>query len=183
MAARLNGIARGGSGASPRVADVLVEMLNAGVHPVVPSGGSVGTGDLGQLASVGQVMIGRGRAELTRRRDERRRGAARAGIEPLRLEPKDGLTILSSNAVSIGDAALRRIARAELAAANADMIAALSLEAAHGNPSIGLPSVGEAKPFPGQIASCAAVIGCSRRAASCWSRAQHDRCRTRCRSG
>jgi histidine ammonia-lyase len=61
MAARLHGITRGGSGASPRVAEVLVEMLNEGVHPVVPSGGSVGAGDLGQMASIGQVMIGRGR--------------------------------------------------------------------------------------------------------------------------
>ena len=48
MAARLNGIARGGSGASPRVAEVIVEMLNAGVHPIIASRGSVGAGDLGQ---------------------------------------------------------------------------------------------------------------------------------------
>src|SRR5512133_3035131 len=45
LAVRLNGIARGGSGASPGVADVLMAMLNAGVHPVVPEIGSVGAGD------------------------------------------------------------------------------------------------------------------------------------------
>ena len=156
MAARLHGITRGGSGASPRVAEVLVEMLNAGVHPVVPSGGSVGTGDLGQMASVGQVMIGRGRAEF---RGEVMTGAdamARAGIEPLQLEPKDGLTIVSSNAVAIADAA-RAVERAERVAAAADVVAALSLEATNGNPSIVRAAVGDAKPFPGQIASCEAV--------------------------
>jgi histidine ammonia-lyase len=156
MAARLNGIARGGSGASPRVADVLVEMLNAGVHPVVPSRGSVGAGDLGQMASIGQVMIGHGRAEVGGDVMAGANALERAGIEPLSVEPKDGLTIVSSNAVSIADAAIV-IDRAERVAARADVVAALSLEATSGNPSIVQPAVGAAKPFPGQIDSCAAV--------------------------
>jgi len=156
MAARLNGIARGGSGASPRVADVLVEMLNAGVHPVVPSRGSVGAGDLGQMASIGQVMIGHGRAEVGGDVVAGAEALERASIEPLSVEPKDGLTIVSSNAVSIADAAIV-IDRAERVAARADAVAALSLEATRGNPSIVQPAVGAAKPFPGQIDSCAAV--------------------------
>ena len=156
MAARLHGITRGGSGASPRVAEVLMEMLNAGVHPVVPSGGSVGAGDLGQMASVGQVMIGQGRAEFGGEVMTGADALARAGIEPLLVEPKDGLTILSSNAVSIADAA-RTVERAERVAATADVVAALSLEATNGNPSIVRAAVGDAKPFAGQIASCAGV--------------------------
>jgi len=156
MAARLNGIARGGSGASPRVADVLVAMLNAGVHPIVPSRGSVGTGDLGQLAFVGQVAIGRARAELLGEILAGAEALRRAGIDRLRLEPKDGLTIMSSNAVAIGDAAFA-VSRAERAAARAEEIGALSLEAVHGNPSIARRVVGDAKPFPGQIASCEAL--------------------------
>jgi histidine ammonia-lyase len=137
---------------------VLVEMLNANVHPEVPSGGSVGAGDLGQMASVGQVMIGRGRAEFGGEVMAGADAMARAGIEPLHVEPKDGLTILSSNAVAIADAA-RAVERAEGAAAIADVVAALSLEATSGNPSIVQPAVGDSKPFPGQIASCAAVTG------------------------
>ena len=158
MAARLHGITRGGSGASPRVAEVLFAMLNTGVHPVVPSGGSVGAGDLGQMASVGQVMIGRGRAEFGGEVMAGADAMARAGIEPLQVEPKDGLTIVSSNAVSVADAA-RAVERAERVAAAADVVAALSLEATSGNPSIVQPAVGDAKPFPGQRASCAAVTG------------------------
>jgi histidine ammonia-lyase len=156
MAARLNGIARGGSGASPRVAEVLVEMLNAGVHPVVPSRGSVGTGDLGQLAGVGLVMIGRGRAELGGETLPGGDALRRAGIEPLRLEPKDGLTILSSNAAVVTDAAMA-VTRGASIADLADVVASLSLEAVHGNPSIARSIVGGAKPFPGQIESCAAI--------------------------
>ena len=156
MAVRLNGIARGGSGASPRVAELLVEMLNAGVHPVVPSRGSVGAGDLGQMASVGQVMIGRGRAELDGDLVPGAEALRRAGIEPLRPEPKDGLTIVSSNAVSVAEGAMA-VERAQRVAERADVVAALSLEATSGNPSIVRPAVGAAKPFPGQIESCAAV--------------------------
>ena len=63
MVVRLNGLSRGGSGASPAVGEVLLAMLNARVHPVVASTGSVGSGDLAQLASIGQVAIGQGRAE------------------------------------------------------------------------------------------------------------------------
>ena len=58
LAVRLNGIARGGSGASPAVADVLAAMLNAGVHPVVPEIASVGAADLGHMAGLAQVAIG-----------------------------------------------------------------------------------------------------------------------------
>ena len=156
MAVRVHGITRGGAGASQRVADVLVDMLNAGVHPIAPSRGSVGTGDLGQLASVGEVALGRGLAELGGEVMPGGEALARAGIEPLQLEPKDGLTLMSSNAVTIGDAAFA-VSRARSLTERADRIAALSLETVGGNPSIVDPAVGAAKPFPGQIASCAAV--------------------------
>jgi len=63
LAVRLNGIARGGSGASPAVADVLLAMLNAGVHPIVPEIASVGAADLGQMAGMAQVAVGQGQAE------------------------------------------------------------------------------------------------------------------------
>jgi histidine ammonia-lyase len=157
MAVRLNGIARGGSGASPGVADVLLAMLNAGVHPIVPSRGSVGAADLGQLASVGQVAIGAGWAEVGGQILPGAEALARAGIQPLTLEPKDGLTFISSNAFSIGEGALV-LDRARRLARHVDAVAALSLEATRSGPSIAEAVVGQAKPFPGQIASCSAVM-------------------------
>ena len=150
LAARLNGIARGGSGASPAAAEVLASMLNAGIHPVVPETGSVGAGDLSQMAGVAQVAIGRGRAEHRGETMPGGEALRRAGIRPLVLEAKDGLALLSANAISIGHAGLV-VHRAAGAAAAADVAVALSMEATGGNPSIVLPAVAQAKPFPGQV--------------------------------
>jgi histidine ammonia-lyase len=156
MAVRLNGIARGGSGASAAVADTLAAMLNAGVHPVVPAIGSVGAGDLPQMACVAVVATGMGWAE---HRGEVLPGAqalARARIEPLVLQPKDGLALMSANGVSIGHGAMVLAHAAEVASA-ADVAAALSLEATGGNPSVTLAVVGLAKPFPGQVDACRSI--------------------------
>jgi histidine ammonia-lyase len=153
MAVRVNGMARGGSGATEASVVVLTEMLNAGVHPVVPAEGSVGAGDLGQMASIGLVAIGRGRAEVAGEILSGAEALARAGIEPLDVQPKDGLTLMSANGISIGRGALA-VARAVELAEVADVAAGLSMEAVGGNPSVTLPVVGEAKPYPGQIESC-----------------------------
>ncbi len=149
MAVRLAGIARGGSGASPAIADSYVAMLNAGVHPVVPLIGSVGASDLMHMAAIALVAIGEGEADLDGQRMSGAEALRRAGIEPIRLAPKDGLTIISANGVSIGHAALV-IDRARRLAEAADLVVALSLEAAQGNLSIVQPRVALAKPVPGQ---------------------------------
>ena len=150
LAARLNGIARGGSGASLAAAEVLASMLNAGVHPVVPGRASVGAGDIAQMAGVAQVAIGRGRAEHGGETMPGGEALRRAGIAPLVLEAKDGLALFSANSISIGHAGLV-VDRAARAAGAADVAAALSMEATGGNPSIVLPAVARAKPFPGQV--------------------------------
>jgi histidine ammonia-lyase len=154
LAVRLNGIARGGSGASLAAADTLAAMLNAGVHPLVPSTASVGAGDLGQMAGMAQVAIGLGRAEYDGEEMFGGEALQRAGIPPLRLEAKDGLALVSSNAVSIGTAALV-VAHAEQTMAAADTVVALSMEATDANPSITLPVVAAAKTIAGQVAAAA----------------------------
>ena len=151
LAVRLNGIARGGSGAGPRVADTLASLLNAGVHPVVPTTASVGAADIGQMADIGQVAIGIGQAELGGQVMPGGEALRRAGIEPLVLSGKDGLALISANGVSVGQAAL--VVRAgEKAAEGADVAAALSMEATRANPSVVHPAVAAAKPIPGQAA-------------------------------
>ena len=149
IVARLNGIARGGSGASVAAADVLVALLNHGVHPQVPGTGSVGAADLGQLAAIALVAVGQGQASY---RGELLPGAealARAGIEPLIPSGKDGLALISSNAVSIGEAALL-VARGHHLAQMSDLAAALSMEAVGANPSILHPAVAAATGIAGQ---------------------------------
>ena len=153
MVVRLNGLSRGGSGASPAVAEVLLEMLNAGVHPLVASTGSVGAGDLAQLASIGQVAIGQGRAEYGGELLDGAEALRHAGIEPLVPAAKDGLALMSSNAMSIGHGA-RVIAQAIRLGRLADLAAVVSLEAIGGSPEAMMPVVGIAKPYPGQIEVC-----------------------------
>jgi histidine ammonia-lyase len=152
LAARLNGIARGGSGASMAAADVLASMLNAGVHPVVPEAGSVGAGDLGQMAGMAQVAIGRGRAEYRGETMPAGEALRRARILPLALEPKDGLALMSANSVSLGHGGLVAH-RASRIAEIADLSVTVSMEATGGNTSIVHPAVARAKPFPGQAAA------------------------------
>ena len=154
---RLNGIARGGSGASPAVAETLAAMLNAGVHPVVAETGSVGAGDLAQMAAIALVAIGMGSAEHAGEVLPGAEALRRAGIGPLELEPKDGLALVSANGISIGHGALV-VARAARVVDAADLTAALSLEAIGGNPSVALPVVGRVKPFAGQVEACRCIL-------------------------
>jgi histidine ammonia-lyase len=153
MAVRLVGLTRGGSGASPAVAEALAAMLNAGVHPLLPRTSSVGAGDLGAMALIAQVAIGAGRAEYRGEVLPGGEALARAGIPPLVLQAKDGLALVSANGMSVGDGALVAKRAVTLADA-AELVAAMSMEATRGNPSVALPVVGEGKPFPGLVESC-----------------------------
>ncbi|MHA7189377.1 aromatic amino acid ammonia-lyase [Arthrobacter sp. MDT2-16] len=157
MIVRVNGMARGGSGAGLAAAETLVSMLNAGVHPVLPSTGSVGAADVGHMAGIAQVAVGTGTGEYDGETLPGGEALHRAGIPPLRLDGKDGLALISSNGVSIGHGALVTAQVARIADA-ADEAAALSLEATGGNPSIVLPAVGRAKPYRGQIAAAAHIL-------------------------
>jgi len=149
MAVRVAGFARGGSGASSAIAEAYVAMLNHGVHPVVPVVGSIGASDLMHMAAIALVAMGEGEAEYDGRRLAGGEALARAGIAPIRLAPKDGLTVISANGVAIGHAALV-VDRASRLADVADLVVALSLEAARGNPSIVDAVVAAAKPVAGQ---------------------------------
>jgi histidine ammonia-lyase len=149
MATRVCGIARGGAGATLGVAETLVAMLNAGVHPVVPTVGSVGASDLMHMAAIGLVVIGEGRAEYGGEVLGGAEALGRAGIAPAQLEPKDGLALVSANGVSVGHAALV-VARAEEQARLADLTVAAALETVRGNLSIIDPVAARAKPLEGQ---------------------------------
>ena len=150
IAARINGLARGGSGVSLACVETYVAMLNAGVHPIVPSFGSVGASDLSQMASIAKVAIGRGEAELGGEVMPGAEALRRAGISPLRLEPKDGLALMSANSVAVGHGATV-IADAMEVLELADLAAVLSLEAMSGNPSPFDAAVAGAKGVEGQV--------------------------------
>lgn len=159
MFARIAGISRGGSGAHQDIFATLIQMLNAGIHPVVPQGGSVGASDLNQMAAVGMVLIGRGHAM---HRGEVMPGAEalrRAGIPPCPLRPKDGLALISANGMSIGLGALAIVEIQQLSDI-ADAIGCLSLEAIGGNLEPFREEVAAAKPFAGQLAAAEHMREC-----------------------
>jgi histidine ammonia-lyase len=134
MLLRANALAKGLSGVRPQVVEALCKMLNAKVHPVIPSQGSVGaSGDLAPLAHLAQVMIGEGRA--TFRGEDLPGGEAmkHAGITPVALEAKEGLSLLNGTQ---GMLALLSLAlhEADILVDTADVAAALSLDALRGSP-------------------------------------------------
>jgi histidine ammonia-lyase len=149
MFARAAGMAEGGSGVSPAVLQMLIEMLNAGVHPIVPSRGSIGVADLAPLSHIALVLVGEGQAEFTGETLPGAEALARAGLAPVKLAAKDGLALISANAVTVGHAALVLHDCAHvLDALNA--AAALSFEAFRANLSPLDPRVQAARPARGQ---------------------------------
>jgi histidine ammonia-lyase len=134
MLLRANALAKGLSGIRPQTVETLCAMLNAGVHPVIPSQGSVGaSGDLAPLAHLAQVVIGEGRAVYQDVEMAGRDAMRRAGLTPVALEAKEGLSLLNGTQgmLALLSLALRD---ADVLADSADVAAALSLDALRGSP-------------------------------------------------
>jgi histidine ammonia-lyase len=156
VATRLAMLAVGGSGISPGVFEALLALLNAGVHPVMRSVGSIGAGDLVLLSAMARGLVGEGEAEYQGDILPASEALGRAGLEPVTLQPKDGIALLNASAVSVGEGALvlhdlRHLLGWQRQAA------ALSFESMAGNPAILAPSIQAARPAPGQISEARAL--------------------------
>jgi histidine ammonia-lyase len=156
MALRANVLAKGFSGIRPATLELLLEMLNRRVHPVVPSRGSVGaSGDLAPLAHLGLVLIGEGYASVDGGAVQPGAGAlAAAGLRPVALESKEGLALINGTQPSTAVAALACLA-AETLARSADIAASLSLDALRGSVRPLDPRIHEARPHEGQKTAAA----------------------------
>jgi len=146
---RANALAKGLSGVRPVVVETLCAMLNAGVHPVIPSQGSVGaSGDLAPLAHLAQVVIGEGEAHFKHEKLAGGEAMQRAGIAPVALEAKEGLSLLNGTQ---GMLALLSLAlhEADVLTDTADVAAALSLDALRGSPGAFDARIMQARPFAG----------------------------------
>ncbi|HTU98096.1 MAG TPA: aromatic amino acid ammonia-lyase [Solirubrobacteraceae bacterium] len=154
MATRANQIGAGGAGVANELLDTLVGALNAGLTPYTRELGSLGTGDLTNLADVALALLGEGQVWRGDDLIDAAQGLADAAIDPGRLGPRDGLAFISSNAFSIGYAALlvvdaRRLLDAWLT------VAALSFEAAAADPVVLDARIHSARHRPGQAAVAA----------------------------
>jgi len=152
---RANTLALGHSGCRPEIIERLCDMLDRGLHPVVPSQGSVGaSGDLAPLAHLALPVIGHGEVEL----EGRVRPAAEAlralGLEPLVLEPKEGLALLNGTQMMTAMGALL-LAAADRLARTASVAAAISTEALRGTEVAFSAAYQSTRPHPGQVRTAA----------------------------
>ena len=150
---RAHVLALGHSGVRPELVDLMVEMLNADVIPSVPEQGSLGaSGDLAPLANLALPIIGAGEV-LTDVGTEPAAGAMqRAGIAPLTLEAKEGLALVNGTQgmLAIGALAADRLATL---LRTADVVAAMTIEAALGTDAPFDERLQRLRPHPGQAAS------------------------------
>lgn len=152
MVIRLNTMLHGRSGAQPRVAELYAEFLNQGIHPVLPTRGSVGEADITILAHIGLAMMGEGEVIHNGTRKTAKQALADANIKALEPFGKDSLAIMSSNAYAAAVAVLAMRDTAYLEALS-EGVFALSLQALNGNISPFLEVVQTAYGYQGQIAS------------------------------
>ncbi len=157
MLIRANTLAKGHSGIRLETLQLLLDMLNRGVHPVVPSQGSLGaSGDLAPLAHMALPIIGLGEAVY---RGERLPGAealARAGLQPTTLEAKEGLALTNGTALMTALGVLATW-QAENLSRVADIAGCLTLEATYGTPRAFDARIHAARPHPRQE-ECAAYL-------------------------
>ncbi len=155
VAARLASLARGYSGVRPLLLERLCDFLNLRLLPRIPAEGSVGaSGDLTPLSYLAALVIGEREASLRGVVLPAGEALARAGLEPLRLEPKEGLALMNGTSVMAGLAALAH-ARARRLARLAAALSALACDVTHGNPEHFDVRLFELKPHPGAQRSAA----------------------------
>jgi histidine ammonia-lyase len=148
MVSRVNGMLKAGVGVRRELIELLVKLLNLGIHPVVRMVGSVGQGDLSEMADIGKVLIGRGWAEYQGKMVPGREALEAAGLEPMTLGPKEALGLISANCVTMGRGSLVLVDVADLID-SLQIAAALSFEAFLANLSIIHPAAARARPQSG----------------------------------
>jgi histidine ammonia-lyase len=150
MLLRANSLAKGFSGVRAVVIDTLCNMLNRGVHPVIPSQGSVGaSGDLAPLAHLALVLIGEGEAWFEGRRSNGGEAMKAAQIPPIRLEAKEAISLINGTQAMLAVGSLAML-EARTLAATADVVSAISLDALQGTDVAFDERIHQARPHAGQ---------------------------------
>lgn len=157
MLIRANTLARGHSGIRLVTLQLLVDMLNAGIHPVIPEKGSLGaSGDLAPLAHMALPIIGEGAAEYHGAVISGAEAFAQAGLTPIQLAAKEGLALTNGTSVMTALGVLQTL-RAERYSQTADIAGCLSLEALNGTDLAFDERIHNLRPYPRQK-ECAAYL-------------------------
>ncbi|MEM3696861.1 MAG: histidine ammonia-lyase [Candidatus Bathyarchaeia archaeon] len=150
MLLRVNTLAKGYSGIRLETLETLVDMLNKGVHPIIPAKGSVGaSGDLAPLSHMSLVLIGEGKAEYKGKEMSGREAMEKANINPIQLEFKEGIALNNGTQLMTAIAALA-VYDAENLIKTAETAAALSLEAMLGVSDAFDEKIHKVRPHTGQ---------------------------------
>jgi histidine ammonia-lyase len=155
MLLRANCLACGFSGVRRETVELLLAMLAAGIHPSVPSQGSVGaSGDLAPLAHLARGVMGEGEVEFRGKVVPAREALAAVGLVPAVFEAKEGLALINGTQLTtaVGGLALARLLPLLKAA---DLVTAMTIDALKGTDAAFDPRIHAARPHPGQSASAA----------------------------
>src|ERR1039458_26316 len=148
---RANSLSKGCSGVRGLVIDTLCEMLNRGVHPVIPSQGSVGaSGDLAPLSHLGLVLIAEGEAVFNGKRLTGADSLKQAAIRPLVLEAKETISLINGTQAMLAIGLLATL-QASILADTADVLGALVVDALKGTDVAFDERIHQARPHPGQL--------------------------------
>lgn len=153
MLLRCNALARGNSGIRLETLLTLIEMLNKGVHPIIPEKGSLGaSGDLAPLAHIVLTMIGEGKAEYQGEMMSGKEAMKKAGIDTVALVAKEGLALINGTQIMTGIGAVVLHDAMQLAKL-ADIAAAMTGEALNSITKAYDPKVHMLRRQKGQILS------------------------------
>jgi histidine ammonia-lyase len=155
MLLRANALVKGYSGIRPEVVKLLLNCLNSSVHPVIPEQGSLGaSGDLCPLAHLTLVLIGEGQAHYKGTKVSGKSALNQAGLSPVTLEAKEGLSLINGTQLMSALGALILIEAQKLCKI-ADIVGAMSLEAQLGSAKPFIAEIQNVRPHPGQQAVAA----------------------------
>jgi len=158
MVLRINALTKGYSGIREETLRLLVEMCNRGVHPIIPQQGSLGaSGDLAPLAHMVLVMIGKGEAEYQGTRMPGAAALQAAGLAPVQLHAKEGLALINGTQAMTALLCLALYDARQLME-NAEVIAAMTIEALRGIPKAFDPQLHLVRPHPGQQESARKLL-------------------------
>jgi len=151
MLLRANALAKGYSGVRPLVIELLLDMVNSGVNPKIPRQGSVGaSGDLAMLAHLGLTMIGEGEADAGKGFEPSAKALERKKLKAITLEPKEAISIINGTQAMTALGALA-VRDAGNLVDNAQIAAAMSLEALKGTSSAFDMRISQVRPHSGQL--------------------------------
>jgi len=153
MLLRANSLAKGFSGVRPTIIDTLCEMLSRGVHPVIPSQGSVGaSGDLAPLAHLALVLAGEGEAVFQGRKLSGKEAMSTAQVRPVTLEAKEAISLINGTQAMLAVGTLSLLT-AQTLVDTADALGALTLDALRGTSVAMDERIHRARPHSGQLHS------------------------------